>query len=1017
MCSPRSSLLLVAALLPLAWASSSSSSIATVENCDSDYEQLNASTGECECLDGFSGLGCRMCSASDDSDSSDTCSANLGSGYSCVSGFTYDATSLGKTYTCSLSPALQALFPGGALDVSCERDEDGDANCAAAVYKEKETVNSVHVIDCNMTQCSFATGSTDGECELIECKCGPECSSMTKTLVEGSLSGKPAKIQVKTGTEELSIVIEGSPLPLSATCSASACERAGGSADSTESSGSSALATTGSGDDSSDTEGVGLAVVACAVLAAMLLLSFCACCCPVGARRGQQDDLETELLKANSRAANTLEFRNLSCFAVGDKQSGEQKCILNRISGSASCGQVLGLLGPSGSGKTTLLNALAAVKNGDSNFSGELLLDGKKLSKGYRRVAAYVQQDDSLYSTLTVRECITYSAQLRLPTSMSESAKSAMVDRVIAELNLGHVAGSKIGSVAGSSTERGVSGGERRRVSIGMELVTSPQILILDEPTSGLDSSSAHAVVQLVKELASHDRIVILSIHQPSARSFLLLDKIMLLGKGELLYSGSPADSKPHFQNLGFKCPDNENIADFLLDIATDTNNFPMIQSQDAESSDRSAASITVGSGSQNQKISPRTGSPAYEAESSPFVMEEDSKRGMLASTQSLLIEIRVLFARTALNILRHRSLLVQHVVLSLVLALFGGLIFNNVTDDLAGFQNRTGAFYFILTFFGFASMSAMDLFIGERPIFLRETGAMYYGAFSYFMAKATLDALLLRVLPATLFASIFYWIMGLQATAECFLIFLLTLVLFNVAAGSICLLVGVLAKRVGSANLSATVVLLIMLLFGGFLLNSQTMPGSVGWLKHLSIFSYAFEILMCNELKGLILSFDAPGYPAVPVYGEVYLKTLGMDYTNRYYDIAALALIAIVLQLLAFVFLTMQVPSHHKMTAYENNGTVTTQPGKEEVYEACSSGHNKLLHLVNTETFYFLMVIDAGCVPPTRGISGQLHQRDIGRFGQVLQIKCRAVAEESSGFYVLCDLMWTEWVFNHCIM
>lgn len=207
------SLLVAVALLPLAWGASSSSSSV---DCDADYEQLNASTGECECLEGFSGLGCRMC---DDSAESDVCSANLGSGYSCVTGLSYDSTSLGKTYTCTLSSALQALFPGGALDVSCERDADGEANCAAAVYKAKDTVNGVHVINCNMTQCSFATGSTDGECGNIDCRCGPECSTVTKTLVEGSLSGVPAKIQVKAATQEMSIVIEGprSLCPLRAT--------------------------------------------------------------------------------------------------------------------------------------------------------------------------------------------------------------------------------------------------------------------------------------------------------------------------------------------------------------------------------------------------------------------------------------------------------------------------------------------------------------------------------------------------------------------------------------------------------------------------------------------------------------------------------------------------------------------------------------------------------------------------------------------------------------------------------
>ncbi|KAG6971718.1 hypothetical protein JG688_00004323 [Phytophthora aleatoria] len=974
-------------LLPEASAisSASSSSLSTARvPCDPHYEQRNATTGQCDCREGFSGFGCRMCTSSGTLASmsvSDVCSATFGSDYSCVMGLSYDAHATLKTYGCTLSTDLQALFPDGALDVRCDRDAQGVANCSAAVFKAKETVHSAHVIDCNITQCAFATGDANGECAQIDCKCGPQCSAMTKALVESALSGKPAKIEV-TNKTQLAIVIEGSPIPLSATCTASACERNG-------SGGSSASGSGSSGGDSGGISGLWVAIVACAALAATLLLCgcLCSCCLTASIRRGQMEDVETEILKFTSRSVNTLEFRHVSCYVDSDaessKASSEPKRILYKISGRVSRGEVLGLLGPSGSGKTTLLNALAAVENGRSEFAGELLLDGKPLSKEYRRIAAYVQQDDSLYSTLTVRECISYSAQLRLPPTLSDSVKNAMVDRVIAELNLTHVANSRIGSVGGNSSRRGVSGGERRRVSIGMELVTSPRILILDEPTSGLDSSSAHSVVQLMKDLADHGRIVVLSIHQPSARSFLLLDKIMLLGKGKLLYSGEPAESKSYFQELGFKCPEHENIADFILDIASDTNNIPMIRSRmKREPSPVSSKPSTVRSRLQN--ISPRFtigSSPPPRAESSPFMKEdasldtprfenmlaspvgdgiprEPSTRGVpampgtprsppplsMAETEtdeifddtktparSMLVEIRVLFARTAQNILRHRSLLVLHIALSLSLALFGGLIFNHVTNDLAGFQNRMGAFYFILTFFGFASMSSMDLFIGERQIFLRETGAMYYGAFSYFLAKATLDTLLLRILPASLFASIFYWIMGLQATTDRFLLFSLTLVLFNVAAGAICLLVGVLSRRVGAANLGATVILLVMLLFGGFLLNSQTMPSSVGWLKHLSIFSYAFEILMTNELKGLILKFDAPGYPAVPVYGEVYLKTLGMDYANRFYDVAALALIAVSLQVLAFLFLSLQVPLHRSMADLDEGDGVAPSR-KEEV-------------------------------------------------------------------------------------
>jgi ATP-binding cassette subfamily G (WHITE) protein 2 len=295
----------LALLLSLSSASSSTSTSSDVVDaaCDSNYGQLDASTGYCECLDGFSGLGCRMCSVNDN-DTSDVCSTALGSEYSCVSGFVYDANALAITYTCTLSSDLQLLFPDGALDVSCDRDEQGVANCSAAVYKAKETVNSAHVIDCELTQCSFATGSANGKCGDITCTCGSECGAMTKDLVEGALSGKSAEIQVADASDELSIVIASSPLPLSATCKASACERTGSS--SSTSGSTTSVNTSTEDEDSSDTEGALLAVVACAALVALLLLGCCAfCCCFVGTRHGEQEDLDTELLKVSLRSAKS----------------------------------------------------------------------------------------------------------------------------------------------------------------------------------------------------------------------------------------------------------------------------------------------------------------------------------------------------------------------------------------------------------------------------------------------------------------------------------------------------------------------------------------------------------------------------------------------------------------------------------------------------------------------------------------------------------------------------------------
>ncbi|KAJ0403074.1 hypothetical protein P43SY_009141 [Pythium insidiosum] len=864
--------------------------------CDPHYEKWNATTKSCDCRPGFSGLNCRMCHSSA---ACQTAFAQEGGDYTCATGLKYRNTSATKTYDCMLDPSLQAFFSDGALAVECNRSTQ---MCHAAVFKSKQGWRSDHVIECTLTGCTFSNGSGNGKCAKIECMCGHDCSAVTKAVVEEKLSGKPAKIRVSNGTS-LAIDIEDTPFPLSATCHAAACERVD--------SGGSGSGSGGGGDDKPSLSPLVIALLVCAGLVALLLLGVCCCACSVRARlrssRMTKDEMDMAIRALASKSGEVLEFRHVNCRVAtrtptDGSEAGEPKRILSDLSGVVQRGHVLGLLGPSGSGKTSLLNALAAVENGSrATLTGEVLVDGRKISKDYRKIAAYVQQDDTLYTTLTVRECLTYSAELRLPASVPEAVKHEMVSRIITELNLSHVQHSRIG---GGTGHRGISGGERRRVSIGMELVTSPQILFLDEPTSGLDSSSANAVVQLVKDLASHGRIVVMSIHQPSAKAFMLLDQVVLLAKGRMLYDGAPQDAKSYFERVGFKCPENENVADFILDIASNTENIPMVRAAFKEANPKRHAPARIRLEPLKPAPTAMFKAPATSSESSPFMSEDvglDTPRvydmtlnvpgtpatpsnmtrsppsppgmgsptplpraqGPQASdppTRSLWIELSVLFRRTALNIFRHRSLLLLHLALSILLGIFGGIIFNHVTNDLAGFQNRSGAFYFILTFFGFASMSSMDVFISERSIFLRETGAMYYGAFSYFIAKAVLDTVLLRVLPATCFASIFYWLMGLQSSIEHFTMFLVTLLLFNIAAGSISILLGVLSRNVGLANLIATVVFLVMLLFGGFLLNSQTMPKSVGWIKHFSIFSYAFEILMTNELKGLLLKFDAPG-------------------------------------------------------------------------------------------------------------------------------------------------------------
>jgi len=224
-------------------------------------------------------------------------------------------------------------------------------------------------------------------------------------------------------------------------------------------------------------------------------------------------------------------------------------------------------------------------------------------------------------------------------------------------------------------------------------------------------------------------------------------------------------------------------------------------------------------------------------------------------------------------------------------------------------FLGTLQAFYFCLSFFAFSSFSSMETFVTSRNIFVRETGSKYYRTFSYYLSKIVLDMLFLRVVPVTIFAFSFYWIMGLKSEPEAFVIFWATLVLFNICAGTISICISIATSTVSQANLVAAVWFLIMLLFGGFLVNVDTMAPWYSWIRYLSIFYYCFEILMTNELSGLVIKFDAPGYPSIPVYGEVFLKSIGMDVENQMTDLICLCSLAFGFSLVAYLLLRLRVP------------------------------------------------------------------------------------------------------------
>ena len=249
----------------------------------------------------------------------------------------------------------------------------------------------------------------------------------------------------------------------------------------------------------------------------------------------------------------------------------EERTILNGVTGIAYPGEILAILGPSGSGKSTLLNALAGRLHGHG-LTGTILANSSKLTKPVLRRTGFVTQDDVLYPHLTVRETLVFCSMLRLPRSLPRAAKVAAAESAIAELGLRKCED----TIIGNSFIRGVSGGERKRVSIAHEMLVDPSLLILDEPTSGLDSTAAYRLVAVLGSLAKKGKTVVTSVHQPSSRVYQMFDAVLVLTEGHGLYFGKGSEAMSYFEAVGFIPSFPMNPADFLLDLANGTSTFSL---------------------------------------------------------------------------------------------------------------------------------------------------------------------------------------------------------------------------------------------------------------------------------------------------------------------------------------------------------------------------------------------------------------------------------------------------------
>lgn len=611
--------------------------------------------------------------------------------------------------------------------------------------------------------------------------------------------------------------------------------------------------------------------------------------------------------------------------------SSNRVSILRGVSGEAHMGELVGVLGPSGCGKTTMLSILAgsvSSLSASSKVRGHITLDGERRRAWASRLVAYVPQFDFLLPTLTVAETLRYSAQLRLPAATPAAELNARVASTLDELGLSHVASSQVG---GSSGIRGVSGGERRRVTIGMELVIDPSIVVLDEPTSGLDSHTALNLMVTLKGVASAGRIVMLSFHQPSPAMFDLLDRVFLMARGHVLFSGAPTAAGAFFEAAGCAAPAGTALAEHMLTAVSDPAlRDPLLAhvltSRRKESGGSAAVGLSVGAstaaaaavdleggGNNNSSPSPSPERRRFFRGGKEETSSSSSSRRPPARTP-LSRELAVLYWRTLTEIVRNPALLLMHCGMGAAMGALCGGIFFGLKFDIAGAQGRLGAAFFSLTLMALTSLTTVDLLTCERGLVVKEVLGGYYRPVSYYLAKATLDGLLLRVLPAVLFSVPLYPMSGMQRGAPHVALWFSVLSVFSAAVGALSMAVTVGFGTAGRASLVMNLVLLLSLLFAGFLVNVASITPALRWVHYGSVFFYGFEALTANELSGISLTFTAPsggggislpggigggggatgaknsaGALSVDIKGDTFLAALGISPARMLADVAAL--------------------------------------------------------------------------------------------------------------------------------
>ncbi|PBC34512.1 ATP-binding cassette sub-family G member [Apis cerana cerana] len=576
--------------------------------------------------------------------------------------------------------------------------------------------------------------------------------------------------------------------------------------------------------------------------------------------------------------------------------------LLKNVSGEFRAGELTAIMGLSGAGKSTLMDVLTGFTT--AGVTGNIMVNSKTRNLNeFRRLSAYIMQNDNLQPLLTVQEAMNVAAELKLTTSHQQ--KKQKIDQILVTMSLDTCRHTRTGQL---------SGGERKRLAIALELINSPPILFLDEPTSGLDSVTSKYCITLLKQLAKAGQTVICSIHQPSASLLNMIDHLYVVADGNCVYSGSTQNLVPYLSSLGLQCPTHYNPADYLMEICNgDYGKYvpEMINAIENGKNNAWRSTSNVTNVNHQEEVIALNVTASFQAlrQRSPVEIQHVHTRhkGSPDYATNFWKQLIILLKRNAIRLSRDKVLTFTRLSMHFIIALIVGVIYFKVGQDAVYVLDNFNLLFFNIMFLMFSAFSAtVTTFPSELPIIMREHFNRWYKLHSFYLANKLAD-IPIQFTAISLYILIVYYMSDQLLELQRFCLYTLMCFAVSIVAQTFGLLIGT-GMKVQHGMIFGPLTILPFLIFSGFFVQFRDAHPYLRWLFHLSFLKYGFEGVMIA-----IYGYDRPKLSCSDVYchfaiPETLLNAVDMKQANYWFCLIVLIALYVMLDIGTYTLLKLKL-------------------------------------------------------------------------------------------------------------